>query len=166
MELAMRRMVFALGLLFVATLVLGVLLGPAPVPTAPGDWWQRYLIDRQLFGTRPTIPLADPTFGILIVVLLGLWARATWGGQPDDGQPLWRARKSDPQPGGADVIAQTSTSRSARCRCARSRSLPCSRRWIPRPEATTSSAGDRTRRSRRRTCSGAGRRRVRPRVWC
>lgn len=105
MNAVMRRMVTLLAVLFGAGL-LGAIIVAWMAPEAPeADLWWWLRTRSELSRTRTSAPIADPTFGLLALALVALWVRATWGPGESTAAPTWRARRSEPQPAGADVLA-------------------------------------------------------------
>lgn len=105
MNTVMRRVLVLLAALFGVALVAAVIVTLRAPESTQADMWWWLKTQRELSRSRPWVPLADPSFGLLVLVLVFLWARSAWRGDEAPGAPTWRARRSDPQPASADVLA-------------------------------------------------------------
>jgi hypothetical protein len=105
MNTAMRRVLGLIAALMGVAVVAAVIVTLRAPATAHSDLWWWLKTHRELARSRPSVPIADPSFGLLVLALVFLWARSVWRGDDAPGAPSWRARRSNPQPAGADVLA-------------------------------------------------------------
>lgn len=105
MNTVMRRMLGLIAALFGVAVVAAVIVTLRAPASSQGDLWWWLKTQRELARNRPSVPIADPSFGLLALALVFLWARSVWRGDEDPSAPSWRARRSEPQPAGADVLA-------------------------------------------------------------